>query len=73
MPNPDYTYIKSIHEFKTHFTDIHSQTCLRSFKYRYISKLLAPVVEDDPEAPFSIATKPKCRGGRYSFPRIAPL
>ena len=30
-------------------------------------------VKGDPKAPFSIATTPRCRGGRYSFPRIAPL
>ena len=24
------------------------------------------------KAPFSIATTPRCRGGRYSFPWIAP-
>ena len=35
--------------------------------------LLATVVEDDPKAPFSIATTSKCRGGRYSFSWIAPL
>ena len=35
----------------------------------YIYKL----VEGDPKAPFSIATTPRCRGGRYSIPRIAPL
>ena len=29
---------------------------------------LATVVEGDPKAPFSIATTPRCRGGRYSFP-----
>ena len=29
---------------------------------------LATVVEGNPKAPFSIATTPKCRGGRYSFP-----
>ena len=34
---------------------------------------LATVVEDDQKAPFSIATTPKCRGGHYSFPWIAPL
>ena len=28
---------------------------------------------DDPKAPFSIATKPKYRGVRYSFPWIGPL
>ena len=27
----------------------------------------------DLKAPFSIATTPKCREGRYSFPWIAPL
>ena len=40
--------------------------------YIYIVKL-ATVVEGDQKAPFSIATTPKCRGGRYSFPWIAPL
>ena len=42
----------------------------------YISKKkvkLATIVEGDSKAPFSIATTPRCREGRYSFPRIAPL
>ena len=34
---------------------------------------LATIVEGDPKAPFSIATTPRCRGGRYSIPRIASL
>ena len=34
---------------------------------------LTTVVEGDPKAPFSIATTLKCKGGRYSFPWIAPL
>ena len=34
---------------------------------------LATVVEGHPKAPFSIATTPRCRGGSYSFPWIAPL
>ena len=34
---------------------------------------LATIVEGDPKALFSIATTPRCRGGRYSIPRIAPL
>ena len=39
-----------------------------------ISKVkLATLVEGDQKAPFSIATTPRCRGGRYSFPWIAPL
>ena len=28
---------------------------------------LATIVEGDPKAPFSIATTPMCRGGRYSI------
>ena len=39
----------------------------------HISKKLATIVEGDPKAPFSIATTPRCRGGRYSIPWIAPL
>ena len=31
---------------------------------------LATIVEGHPKSPFSIATTPKCRGGRYSFPRL---
>ena len=34
---------------------------------------LATLVEGDRKAPFSIATTPKCRGGRYSIIWIAPL
>ena len=41
--------------------------------YMYIKVKLATVVEDEPKAPFSIATTPRCWGGRYSFPWIAPL
>ena len=36
--------------------------------YIYIKVVkLATIVEGDPKAPFSIATTPRCRGGRYSF------
>ena len=39
-----------------------------------VSKIkLATEVEGNLKAPFSIATTPWCRGGRYSFPWIAPL
>ena len=31
---------------------------------------LATIVEGDPKAPFSIATTPRGRGGRYSFPGL---
>ena len=37
----------------------------------HISKVkLATIVEGNPKAPFSIATTPRCRGGRYSFPGL---
>ena len=36
-------------------------------------KLSATVVEGDQKAPFTIATTPRCRGRRYTFPWIAPL
>ena len=36
-------------------------------------KLLATFVKGDPKSPFSIATPPRCRGGCYSIPWIAPL
>ena len=41
------------------------------FLLRYISKVkLTTIVEGNPKAPFSIATTPRCRGGRYSFPGL---
>ena len=44
-------------------------------KFIYIVKKvkLATVVEGDQKAPFSIATTPKGRRGRYFFPWIASL
>ena len=39
----------------------------------YIKVKLATVVENNQKAPFSIATTPRCRGGCYFFPWIAPL
>ena len=33
---------------------------------------LVTMVKGDQKVPFSIATTPRCRGGGYSFPRIAP-
>ena len=42
--------------------------------FPFISKVkLATLVKGDPEAPFSKASTPRCRGGCYSFPWIAPL
>ena len=31
---------------------------------------LATIVEGNPKVPFSIATTPRCRGGRFSFPGL---
>ena len=33
-----------------------------------VKSKLATIVEGDQKAPFSIATTPRYRGGRYSFP-----
>ena len=44
-----------------------------SYLFSFFFLKLATIVEGDPKAPFSIATTPRCRGGRYSIPRIAPL
>ena len=40
---------------------------------RIVKVKLVTVVKGDPKAPFSTAATPKCRGGRDSFPWIAPL
>ena len=45
---------------------------LRIYRLKVKVKL-ATLVEGDTKAPFSIATTPRCRGGCYSFPKIAPL
>ena len=37
----------------------------KSNKHKVVK--MATLVEGDPKAPFSIATTPRCRGGRYSF------
>ena len=44
----------------------------KEFSVCTISKL-ATIVKGDPKVPFSIATTPGCRGGRYFIPGIAPL
>ena len=57
-----------------HYYYLHTYVHNDIYIYIYISKVkLATIVEGDPKAPFSITTTPRCRGGRYSIPRIAPL
>ena len=41
--------------------------------HTYKKVKLATIVEGDLKAPFSIATTPRCRGGSFSIPWIAPL
>ena len=50
-----------------------NQLVMQHIHYSKKEVKLATVVENDPRAPFSIATTPKSGGGRYSFPGIAPL
>ena len=43
-------------------------------KHTWLVKVkLVTIVKGKPKAPFSIATRPRCRKGCYSFPWIAPL
>ena len=44
--------------------------CVYIYIYIHGGVVLATIVKGDPKAPFSIATTPRCRGGRYSLPRI---
>ena len=58
---------------------IFKTVCNNGFLLNVVQRLitnpskLATLVENDQKAPFSIATTPRCRGARYSFPWIAPL
>ena len=47
---------------------IHFMNSKVGITYHTKLKKLATVVEGDQKAPFSIATTPRCRGGRYFFP-----
>ena len=51
-----------------------SNELLKNHTKVQLSKVkLATVIEGNQKAPFSIATTQRCKGGHYSFPRIAPL
>ena len=63
-----------IHAVRIYRQDIGMEFSIEKCAVQVISKVkLATIVEGDPKAPFSIATTPRCRGGRYSIPWIAPL
>ena len=49
-------------------THTHTHTDTQIYLYKLVT-----FVESDTRAPFSIATTPRCRGGRYSFLWMAPL
>ena len=53
--------------------DIHKDHRFSARSPDLIISELATLFEGDPKAPFSIATTPRCRGRRYSFPWIAQL
>ena len=66
----DWTRVaESISYDDNHYTTGTSFTFIefKVFKYFYVKVKLPTVVEGDQMAPFSIATTPRCRGGRYSF------
>ena len=55
----------------TNHSDLEIASLLKGLKKSKVK--LATIVKDDQKAPFSIATTPRCTGGRYSFSWIAPL
>ena len=58
--------------FKANFVFSEERSIAKNdFNVKVKAKLVT-VVEGDPKAPFSIATTPKCKGGRNSIPWIAP-
>ena len=61
--------------FKAHlalFLQLHLSIQLSCFSFKSKVKL-ATLIKGDLKAPFSIATTPTCKGGRYSFPWIVQL
>ena len=61
-------------KFDNHYTIQGAQHFEQWLLQNIVSKVKsATLVKGDLMAPFSIATTPRCRGGRYSFPWISPL
>ena len=88
LPIPTWnsdTFLKTWKDLKLYRQNLFllfNETCLNeqllpnyTYIYLYISKKvkLMTVVEGHPKAHFSVAFTPRCRGGSYSFPLIAPL
>ena len=53
-------------------TKLHLMVRLQSHLYIYIVVSWLTKVEGNPKSPFSIASTPSCRRGRYSFPPHTP-
>ena len=68
-----YIYIYVIHTNTHTHTHIYMYVIPTNIYIKQVKVKLATVVKGDQKAPFSIATTPRCRGGCYSFPWIAPL
>ena len=64
--------LNNLQWLKCHKTKL-NQKFLHVDIYEVKKVKLVTVIEGDQKASFSIATTPRCRGGRYSFPWIAPL
>ena len=55
------------------YLNMMSQKSLFCMLISKVSEVVSLLVEGDPKTPFSIATTPRCKGGRYSIPWIDPL
>ena len=69
------TQYSRIYNYLTYFFELYlieTMAIYENILIKYKSKL-ATLVEGDPKAPFSIATTPRCSGGRNSILWLAPL
>ncbi len=70
------TFTSKLYFIDTSHAHTHRDSWACARTHTHIKKVkvkLATVVEGDQKAPFSIATTPRCGGGRYFFPWIASL
>ena len=63
-----FTKCKDMINYKQNYSVLEEYLKLFNRVQTIVKVKLATVVEGDQRAPFSIATTPRCRGGRYSFP-----